>query len=120
MIENNQEIQEECEKIDKKIRGGKEFAVEIDDKMNKILNQYIPDTQDKFEDKNKLLGKCDELYDECESGLTKYENKIIEQEKAVDAVIDRLDAVSPQNNPGLAGTAPMAKMIADKLVEAKQ
>lgn len=120
LVQNNKEIQEECDAIDKKIGEGKDLAEVIDEALDKIMKTKIPDSQDKFDDKNKLLGKCDELYDDCESGLTKYENKINEQEKAVQGVIDRLDAVSPENNPGLAGTAPMAKMIDDKANEAKQ
>ena len=83
LIRKNKEIQKDCDEIDTKVLKGKKFSNIILEKLDAILNPKIPDVQDKFDLKNKLLGKCDELYDDCESGLTNYENKIIEKEKAI-------------------------------------
>lgn len=43
LINKNNEIQADCKKIEDKIEGAKEFAAEIDEMLDSVLDPSIPE-----------------------------------------------------------------------------
>jgi septum formation inhibitor MinC len=52
LIKNNNEIQEDCRKIEEKVSSAKEFASEIDLVLESILDPAIQEIKDKYSYKN--------------------------------------------------------------------
>ena len=48
LIKRNKEIQEDCALIDSKINDGKEFAVEIEKRLDLLLEPMIPNLREKY------------------------------------------------------------------------
>ena len=74
LIQKNKEIQDDCQKIEGKIEEAKDFAQDIHERLDKILEPTLQDLKDKYDEKNQLIDECDELFDKA------------------NAQIDRLDA----------------------------
>ena len=78
LIKRNKEIQDDCKSIDEMITSGRTFAVDINDRLDALLEPTIQDLKDKYVDKNQAIDECDELFDRA------------------NASIDRLDGVCDQ------------------------
>jgi hypothetical protein len=73
LIGRNKEIQDDCKKIDDMINAGKIFSVDINARLDLLLDPIIFEIKDKYTDKNQAIDECDELFDRA------------------NALIDRLD-----------------------------
>jgi len=65
LITKNNEIQEDCRKIEDRIEAAKEFSAEIDEVLDGILDPAIPEIKEKYTDKNQSIDECDELFDKA-------------------------------------------------------
>jgi len=70
LIAANKKIQEECAKIHDKINAGKEFAIEIGDRLDKIVDPVIPKLREKYDGKKKAIEACDAAYNDNTDKLT--------------------------------------------------
>ena len=60
IISKSLDLQNYCMDIDKKVGAGKDFAKEIELRLDMILDPRIPEAVEKFTDKNNLIADCDE------------------------------------------------------------
>lgn len=64
LIAANKKIQEECAMIHQKINSGKEFAIEISDRLDKIIDPIVPKLREKYDSKKKAIESCDAAYND--------------------------------------------------------
>ena len=76
LINKNLDIMKENKKIEEMINGAKEFGKEIDQRLDEILDPTIPEIKEKYDEKNDLIDKCDEIYDDIEKEILKQDEKI--------------------------------------------
>jgi len=79
LIFKNQEIQDDCKRIDDKVNDGKIFAEQIDERLNIILDPTIPELDQKYDEKNGLIDECDDLFDACEEKIKLIESNMADQ-----------------------------------------
>ena len=103
LIRRNREIGGDCKKIDDMINAGKEFAADIDERLDALLDPAIPDIKDKYTEKNQAIDECDELFEKANTQIDRLDNVVATQIAKLDDIIARLDSVNPINNPTPAG-----------------
>jgi len=89
----------ECAEIDTKVKDAKVFGVQINDRLDSVLDPTLLDIDDKYEEKFGLVDNCDELYDDLIEKIKDIEGGLVDQLTTVDECQDKLDNVSPINNP---------------------
>lgn len=99
LITKNNEIQEDCRKIEDRIEAAKEFSAEIDEVLDGILDPAIPEIKEKYTDKNQSIDECDELFDKANAQIDRLGNVLEKQQESVADIIAKLDTVNPINNP---------------------
>lgn len=65
LISRNNEIQNDCKKIDDMINSGKTFASNINERLDSLLEPTIGVIKEKYTDKNQVIDECDELFDKA-------------------------------------------------------
>ena len=65
MISRNNEIASDCKKIDDMINNGKTFLIDINERLDYLLEPTIPDLKQKYIDKNLNIDECDQLFDDA-------------------------------------------------------
>ena len=99
LIQRNAEITDECKNIDNKVNDGKLFAAQIDERLNTILEPVIPELDAKYEEKNKLIDECDDLFDACEEKLKSIDAGLNDQLSKIENALEKLADASPISNP---------------------
>lgn len=99
LIKKNKQIQDECSDIDEKVGLGKIFSQQIDERLNLILEPTIPELEEKYDEKNKLIDQCDDLFDSLEEKLKVTDANTLEQLADVNAALKKLQDQGPINNP---------------------
>ncbi len=74
LIARNKEILDDCDKIDGKIKEAKDFAQDIDERLDKLLEPTLPDLKDKYNEKNQLIDECDDLFDKANEKINTLDN----------------------------------------------
>ena len=69
LIKRNKEIQDDCKSIDDMITSGRTFAVDINERLDALLEPTIQDLKDKYVDKNQAIDECDELFDRSNASI---------------------------------------------------
>lgn len=90
LIKMNHQIQSESQGIDVMVDQGQLFADTIDEKLTTLLDPTIPDIRNKYDEKNKLIDKCDELFDRLEEELKVLEANLTGQLKDIAANLKKL------------------------------
>lgn len=103
IINKSKELQDFCASIDKKVTAGKEHAIEIEAKLDAVIDPKIPNAVEKFTEKNNLIDDCDELFDANEAKVNKLEELLKTKIGDCDEMIEKITNVSPLENPGLVG-----------------
>jgi uncharacterized coiled-coil DUF342 family protein len=99
LIKNNNEIQEDCKKIEEKVSSAKDFAAEIDLVLDSILEPAIGEIKEKYLYKNQKIDECDELFDTANAQIDKLGNILAQQQAKLKEIISKLDTVNPMINP---------------------
>ena len=103
IISKSLELQNFCADIDKKVGNGKDFAKEIELRLDLIIDPRIPEAVEKFTEKNNFIDDCDELFDANEAKVNKLEELLKTKIGEVDALIQKITDVSPLEQPGIQG-----------------
>lgn len=82
---------------------GKEFAADIDERLNNIIHPTLPEIEAKYDSKNDLIDQCDDLFDSCEGRLKGFDAKLRTLLSEVEEAIRKLREQSPINNPTVSG-----------------
>lgn len=69
LILKNKEIQNDCFKIEEKISLAKQFANQINERLDNILNPTTLEIKDKYLKKNLLIDECDENFDKVNAAI---------------------------------------------------
>jgi leucyl aminopeptidase len=69
LILKNKEIQNDCFKIEEKIGLAKQFANQINERLDNILNPTTLEIKDKYLKKNLLIDECDENFDKVNAAI---------------------------------------------------
>ena len=65
LISKNTEIQDDCKKIEQKIKSAKDFSMDIDKVLEQILDPTIQEIKEQYSVKNQSIDECDELFDKA-------------------------------------------------------
>jgi chromosome segregation ATPase len=103
LIDKGNDIKEQCEQIEKLVNEGKEFAADIDERLNNIINPSLPEIEAKYDSKNDLIDQCDDLFDSCEERLKSIDTKLKSSLSEVEEAVRKLKEQSPINNPSVSG-----------------
>ena len=103
LIKRNKEIQDDCKSIDEMITGGRTFAVDINDRLDGLIEPIIQDLKDKYVDKNQAIDECDELFDRANASIDRLDTVCETQLGKLEVIIARLDTVNPINAPSSSG-----------------
>lgn len=67
----NKEIEQDCSKIEEKILLSKDFAGEINFRLDSLLNPTIQNLKDQYIDKNQVIDMCDENFEKVNAAMKK-------------------------------------------------
>lgn len=65
LIMRNREIQDDCNEIADQIDLGKNFAIDINERLDTLLDPNLANLRDKYSNKNAVIDECDEVFDQC-------------------------------------------------------
>jgi hypothetical protein len=71
LIVKNKEIEQDCSKIEEKILLSKDFAGEINFRLDSLLNPTIQNLKDQYIDKNQVIDMCDENFEKVNAAMKK-------------------------------------------------
>ena len=83
----NRKIQIEVHNIDQKILNAKEYAIQIDKRLDTLTQPLISQLQEKYKIKNQLIDNCDEQFDACQKITSKCQVKAEECQQRITEVI---------------------------------
>lgn len=86
-----------------------------------IIDPRIPETVEKFTEKNNFIDDCDELFDANEAKVNKLEELLKTKIGECDALIQKVTNVSPLEQPGIEGKASerFVKIVSDNMDKAQ-
>lgn len=99
LILKNKEIEQDCSKIEEKILSSKDFAGEINIRLDSLLNPTIQNIKDKFIAKNQVIDECDENFEKVNAAMKKLEDNLTEKLGALSKIMNKLKSVSPLITP---------------------
>lgn len=99
LISRNKEIQGQATRIDDKIQAAREYAEQIQARIDGLTEPLISELRAKYQHKNKTIDECDDLFDKCQKAIDDNTKKADDCMKEVLDVIDKLEAVSPLTHP---------------------
>jgi hypothetical protein len=104
------------------INQGKTFAVDINERLDQILDPTIPSIKDKYTDKNQAIDECDELFDKANALIDRLDGTCEDQLERLEGIIAKLDVVNPVNNPSPSGedNSKFLNDVSAKLDQANQ
>lgn len=79
LISRNKEIQDDCNKIADSIEQGKIFAVDINDRLDSLMDPNLANLRDKYNNKNAAIDECDEVFDQASAQIANQEAAIAEE-----------------------------------------
>jgi hypothetical protein len=117
IIKKNKEIQVECQTIDNMIGDGKAFALQVNERLDGLLDPVLLEVKEKYTEKNQAIDECDELFDKANAQIDRLDGALGEQLLILDEIVKKLESVNPIVNPTPAGTdngsflAQVSKML---------
>ena len=82
---------------------GKTFAVDINERLDALLDPAIYNIKDKYVDKNQAIDECDELFDKANATIDRLDGLCDAQLEKLEGIISKLATVNPVNNPTPSG-----------------
>lgn len=70
LISKNKEIQDDCKKIADQIHSGKNFAGEINERLDSMMDPNLGHLKEKFNAKNGAIDECDEIFDAASAQIS--------------------------------------------------
>ncbi len=99
LILKNKEIEQDCSKIEEKILSSKDFAGEINVRLDSLLNPTIQNIKDQYIAKNQVIDECDENFEKVNAAMKKLEDNLTEKLGALSKIMNKLKSVSPLVTP---------------------
>lgn len=112
LIAKNKGIQADCTAIDQKVTDGKVFAAQIDERLDKILDPTIPEIEAKYDEKNALVKKCDDLDAQLDEKMAELDEELKEELAKIENTCAKIGGASPIENPS---NGPDKKSFVDTL-----
>lgn len=85
------------------VKAAMEHGGEIDKKIDQLMEPGIQEIRKKYDEKNKAVDECDELFDRANDEINKFDKTLAEKMKKLDGIIAKLDEVNPIKNPANTG-----------------
>jgi uncharacterized protein involved in exopolysaccharide biosynthesis len=79
LIQKNKEIELDCSKIEEKILSSKDFAADISQRLDQLLNPTIQNIKDQYIEKNQLIDECDENFEKVNALMKKTEDTLLDK-----------------------------------------
>ena len=99
LILKNKEIEQDCSKIEEKILSSKDFAGEINVRLDSLLNPTIQNIKDQYIAKNQVIDECDENFEKVNAAMKQLEDILTEKLGALSKIMNKLKSVSPLVTP---------------------
>ena len=78
LLEKNKAVQDNCSKVEDQIKGAKEQAVDIEKRLNSLIDPILGEIKEKYDTKNQSIDECDELFDKANAQIDRLGNDLIQ------------------------------------------
>lgn len=77
LLSKNKAVQENCSHVEDQIKDAKLQAVDIEKRLNSLLDPVIGEIKEKYDSKNQSIDECDELFDKANAQIDRLGNDLI-------------------------------------------
>lgn len=87
IVKRNKQLQKDCQQIVDDVKTAMDYGAVVDKRIDALLEPAIQEIRQKYDEKNKAVDECDELFDRANAEISSFDKTLSDKMTKLDAVL---------------------------------